>query len=144
MYFGINDWGVENVVDDDAWKEYYKSSAKAIGLNNCVVYVYCGFIYFYFEGTPFGYGGDITQDFLKSQSYGKWHSTHISQIKHIRVEYELYGDDDVHIVRLGNIRFTYRQIHPGNNYAQALDTVDGMKVEYGKNGYITKIGCHTI
>ncbi len=30
MYFGINDWGVKNVVDDDAWKEYYKSEAVAL------------------------------------------------------------------------------------------------------------------
>ena len=143
MYFGIDNNGCEFVVDDAFWKDNYKD-AKAVGLNHCVAYVKAGWIYFYFPGTPFGYGGDLTEDWLKKQSYGKWRSTHICQIKNTRVEWELYGDDDAHIVRLGNIRFTYRQVYPGNNMALDLDTVDGMKIEYGKYGYISKVGPHTI
>ena len=144
MFLCINSSGVEEVIDDDSWKNYYKGKAKEIGLNSCVICVSGGSLFFHFPGNPYGYGGDISQDFLKEQSYGRWRSTHISQIRSTRLEYELYGDDSVHIVRLGNIRFTYRPRYPGNNLSLMLDSVDGMRIEYGSNGHIIKVGGHNI
>lgn len=144
MYLGVNYCGREDVVTDDSWKDYYKGSAKAIGLNHCIAYVWNGWIYFYFQGTPFGYGGDFSEDWIKRQSYGKWKSEHISQIKNTKLEYELYADDFVHISKLGNIRFTYRPPFPGHPYASTLDTVDGMKVEFNDEGRISKVGSQNI
>ena len=144
MYLGINNYGMEDVVNDEAWKDLYKKDAKAVGLGSSVAYAWAGYIFFYFQGNPYGYGGDYSQNFLKEQSFGRWKQQHIVAIRNTRLDYELYGDDDVRIVRLGNIRFGYRERYPGNKMSSILDSVDGRKIIYDDNGRIVKIGYQTI
>ena len=143
MYFGVNSCGNTTIVPDDAWKDYYKSKAKEIGLNSCIAHIWCGYIFFYFQGNPYGWGGDFSEDWVKEQRYGKYGSSRICRIRNTPVVNELYGDDSVHVVRIGSVSITYRNEYPGNNYAQIIDTVDGRKVEYGSNGWITKVGYTT-
>lgn len=140
MYFGVNSSGTGTIVPDDAWRDYYKSKAQEVGLNSCVGYVYYGFIFFYFSGNPYGYGGDYKEDWVKERKYGKWGSSRICQIKNTIVVNELYGDDSVHVVKIGSVSFSYRQMYPGNDMAQILDSVDGKKIVYSDNGWISKIG----
>ena len=77
-----------------------------------------------------GAGGDYKEDWVKERKYGKWGSSRVCQIKNTIVVNELYGDDSVHIVKLGSVSFSYRQMYPGNDMAQILDSVKSESSKY--------------